>query len=45
MPNLGAPGVDARKVHVAEAESLLLSVPQSLLNGVESRMLNKYSNL
>lgn len=43
-PNLAAPGVDVGKLFVAEAENLDLTVPNSLLNGIESRILNQYAN-
>ncbi|VVT58008.1 uncharacterized protein SAPINGB_P005991 [Magnusiomyces paraingens] len=43
MPQLGTPGLDPSKLFIAEAENLQLTVPESLLNGIESRLLRKYS--
>ena len=43
MPQLGTPGLDPSKLFNAEAENLQLTVPESLLNGIEARLLRKYS--
>lgn len=45
MPNLSQPGVDVGKLFIAEAENLDLTPPESLLNGIEARIINKYSTL
>lgn len=42
-PPMGTPGVDASKLFIAEAENLQLTPPESLLKGIESRMLRKYA--